>query len=178
MMAIGTGGAVLALLHWVIPHTHLIEEDGLFDAAMLKSAYLLVLGLILHDVPEGFAMANSFLAAPSLGVFVAIGIALHNIPEEFAMALPLVALKRHRFLFGAATVSALAEPAGALVGLLAVEAAPRMTPLFMGAAAGAMIFVSLHELIPMAQRYHRVPDFLLGGGFSVVVYALLSLAIP
>jgi len=178
MVAICSGAALLALLHRIIPHTHLIEENGLFDAALLKSAYLVVLGLTLHDVPEGFAMANAYIVSPSLGVFVAIGIALHNIPEEFAMALPVITLKRRRFLYGAAAVSALAEPVGAIVGLLAVQAAPLLTPLFMGAAAGAMIFVSLHELIPMARRYRRTVVFILGSGFSAIVYALLAMALP
>lgn len=177
-VAIGAGAALLALLHWVIPHTHLVEENGLFDPALIKSAYLVVLGLTLHDVPEGFAMANAYIVSPSLGLFVAIGIALHNIPEEFAMALPVLTLKRRRFLFGAAAISALAEPAGAIVGLLAVQAAPLLTPLFMGAAAGAMIFVSLHELIPMARRYHRTVIFILGSGVSVIVYAILAMFFP
>lgn len=178
MVAIGLGAAVLGLLHWIIPHTHLIEENGLFDAALIKSAYLVVLGLTLHDVPEGFTMANSYIVSPSLGVFVAIGIALHNIPEEFAMAMPVITLRRRRLLFGAAMVSALAEPVGAIIGLLAVEAMPRLTPIFMGAAAGAMIFVSLHELIPMARHYRRTVIFILGISFSIIVYALLAFVFP
>lgn len=50
----------------------------------------------------------------------------------------------------AALVSALAEPVGAVAGLLAVGFRPGLVPVFMGCAAGAMIFVSVHELIPMA----------------------------
>src|SRR5690606_16899195 len=41
----------------------------------------------------------------------------------------------------------------AVLGLLAVEAAPRLNGYFLGFAAGAMTFVSLHELVPMARRY-------------------------
>lgn len=55
------------------------------------------------------------------------------------MAAPAVTLRRKRFLFGAAFLTALAEPAGAVLGLLAVRVDPGLNPLFMGFAAGAMM---------------------------------------
>jgi ZIP family zinc transporter len=173
--AIGAGA--VASLNVIIPHTHLIEEKGRFDAHLLRSAYLVAFGLILHDIPEGFAMANSYVASPSLGILVALAIALHNIPEEFAMAAPAIALRKQRFLFGAAIASALAEPAGAILGLLAVQLDPGLNPHFMAVAAGAMIFISFHELYPMARRYGKVRLFAAGTGISIVAYALLALAI-
>jgi ZIP family zinc transporter len=65
----------------------------------------------LHDFPEGFAMANSYMASPELGILVALAIAIHNLPEEFAMAVPVVPLRTKKLLYGAAALSALAEPA-------------------------------------------------------------------
>ena len=67
-------------------------------------------------------------ANPDIGVLVAVAIAVHNIPEEFAMAVPAVALRRRRFLIGAAVVSALAEPIGASSGSPASSSTPRSTP--------------------------------------------------
>jgi ZIP family zinc transporter len=61
-------------------------------------------------------MANSYIASPSLGIFVALAIALHNIPEEFAMAVPIVMARKKRFLYATAFFSGLAEPLGAVVG--------------------------------------------------------------
>ena len=149
------GMLIVAALHWLIPHTHLVEEKGAFNRTVLKTAYLVAFGLILHDVPEGFAMANSYIASPSLGILVALAIAIHNIPEEFAMAVPIVTVKKKRFLYTAAFLSGLAEPLGAIIGLVAVHFHPIFNPLFMAFAAGAMIFVSVHELLPMARRYHK-----------------------
>lgn len=86
----------------------------------------------LDDFPEGFALANSCIANPVVGVLVAVAIAVHNIPEEFAMAIPAAALRRRRFLLGAAVVSALAEPIGALIGAQRRRALPlpqRRVPL-------------------------------------------------
>jgi len=172
------GVLIVAVSHWVIPHTHLVEEHGAFAPGLVRTAYLVAFGLILHDIPEGFAMANSYIASPSLGVLVGLAIAIHNLPEEFAMAVPIVMVKKKRFLYAAAFLSGLAEPLGAMIGLVAVHFHPMLNPLFMAFAAGAMVFVSVHELLPMARRYHKIALFALGMAISVVIYALLALAIP
>ena len=178
LVAVTLGMLIIAALHWIIPHTHLVEEKGAFSQTLLKTAYLVAFGLILHDVPEGFAMANSYIASPSLGVLVALAIAIHNIPEEFAMAVPIVMVKKRRFLYTAAFLSGLAEPLGAVIGLVAVHFHPALNPLFMAFAAGAMIFVSVHELLPMARRYHKTHLFIFGAVISMFVYALLAALIP
>ena len=95
LAAFVSGLFIIAALNWVIPHTHLEEEKGAFGPIPMRSVYLIVFGLILHDVPEGFAMANSYISSPSLGLLVALAIAIHNIPEEFAMAVPIVMAKRY-----------------------------------------------------------------------------------
>jgi ZIP family zinc transporter len=144
----------------------------------LRAAYLVVFGLILHDVPEGFAMANAFLASPSLGLLVAVAIALHNIPEEFAMAMPAVATKNRPLLIKAACLSGLAEPAGAVIGLFAVHLNPALNPSLMAFAAGAMVVVSLVELVPMAKKYGKMGSFALGVAGSVVIYMALHILFP
>jgi ZIP family zinc transporter len=168
------GAGLLWTAHLIVPHTHLVEEKGMGERALVKSAYLVAFGLILHDVPEGFAMANAYIASPELGVLVALAIALHNAPEEFAMAVPAVMIRSRRFLYGAALFSALAEPLGATIGLVAVGIAPALNAHFMAFAAGAMTFVSLHELVPMARRYRNMRMFAVGMLTSVLSYALLS----
>jgi len=172
------GIAFIWVLHFIIPHTHLVEEKGMTNIPALRAAYLVVFGLILHDVPEGFAMANSYIASPSLGFLVALAIALHNIPEEFAMAVPVVPLKKPFFLYGAAVLSGLAEPVGAVIGLVTVGIFPLLNPLLMSFAAGAMIFVSIHEFLPMARRYGHPWLFTMGMTISLPVYLALAILIP
>lgn len=168
------GAGILWIANLIVPHTHLVKEHGLVDPAQVKLAYLVLFGLILHDLPEGFAMAHAYIASPSVGILVAIAIALHNTPEEFAMAVPAVALRSNRLLYRAGVLSALAEPVGALIGLAASAAAPSLNAHFMAVTAGAMVFVLIHELVPMARRYQR-PTPLVGGlAASFLVYILLS----
>ena len=144
----------------------------------VKTAYLIIFGLILHDFPEGFAMANSYIYSPGLGLLIALAIAIHNIPEEFAMAVPILHLKKKGFLFKAAFLSGLAEPAGAAIGLFAASLLPALNPVLMSFAAGTMIFISVHELLPMAKRYRRTSLFALGLVLSVLVYLGLGMVIP
>jgi ZIP family zinc transporter len=172
-LSVGLGAALILSLHALIPHVHLGREQS--PSGELRAAYLVVFGLILHDVPEGFAMANAFLTSPSLGLLVAAAIALHNIPEEFAMAVPAVAVKKRGLLFKAAILSGLAEPAGAILGLYAAHLNPALSPSLMAVAAGAMVMISLLELVPMARKSGRMGSFALGIAGSVLVYLALHL---
>lgn len=173
-IALILGALLVFSLNFIIPHIHYTKEKGHLPW-QVKTAYLVAFGLILHDFPEGFAMANSYIYDPTLGILVAISIALHNIPEEFAMAIPLVIAKKKKALIKLALLSSLAEPLGAVFGLFAVSVAPSLNSLFLAFAAGAMIFVSIHELYPMAQKYKKLPYFASGIGLSLVVYLGLSL---
>ena len=178
LVALGFGMLFIAILHWIIPHTHLFKEKGWINVPVARSAYLVAFGLILHDIPEGFAMANSFLTSPSLGLMVALAIALHNIPEEFAIAVPAATLHDKGFLYKAAFLSGLAEPAGAALGLFAAYLSSALVPFFLSFAAGAMIFVSFHELVPMARRYGNLHFFAAGILLSVVTHILLGIVVP
>jgi len=177
LIAVLLGIGLVGILNFIIPHTHFIEEKGHIGIHLLKTAYLVAFGLILHDFPEGFAMANSYIHSPSLGLLVALAIAIHNIPEEFAMAVPIVQTEKKKLLFKIAFLSGLAEPAGAILGLITVSFLPNLNPLFMAFAAGAMIFVSIHELLPMARRYKRISLFVVGAVLSVTVYMGLAMLI-
>ena len=178
VLALFFGALLIYILNIIIPHTHLIEEAKGKKGILIKTAYLVAFGLILHDFPEGFAMANSYLVAPSAGLLVAIAIALHNIPEEFAMAVPIVAARKGKnFLYKVAFLSGLAEPLGAVVGLIFAGIFPALKPFFLSFAAGAMIFIALHELYPMAKIYKKIPLFILGILISSIVYIILAILI-
>jgi ZIP family zinc transporter len=51
-----------------------------------------------------------------------------------------------------AALSGLAEPLGAILGLWALGSTPAFYPLGLALAAGAMIFVVSHEIIPETHR--------------------------
>lgn len=119
LVAAGLGAAVLSGAQWALPMATRPAQDGVAPRAMARSARLIALGLILYDLPEGFGMANAYLASRSLGLLLALTIALHNLPEQIAMTVPALVAGDRRLLWSAAIASVLAEPAGAAIGLAA-----------------------------------------------------------
>lgn len=173
ILAVAVGVFFFILLNALLPHFHMAHEEGLAKSKIIRMAFLVALGLLIHDFPEGFAMANSYLVSPQLGILIALGIAIHNIPEEFAIAIPLALAQKKKMMIVFGLLSALAEPAGAAVGIAAVHYFSFLNFFFLSFAAGAMIFISFHELIPAALRYKHALS--LSGGLiaSVVVYFIL-----
>ena len=168
------GFLVVWSFDFLYPHMHFIKETREGDGS-LKTSYMVALGLIIHDFPEGFAMATAFMASPLAGIAIAIGIAVHNVPEEFALGMPLVMARKKKELYTLAALSALAEPAGAVLGLALFALAPALNPLMLAFAAGAMVFVSLDELIPLAKKHGGMHLASLGLLFGLIGYSALSI---
>ena len=120
---------------------------------------MLILSITLHNIPEGLAVGVAFGAlrfgTPEalLGaVSVAVGIGLQNFPEGAAVSLPLRReghSRRYCFFFGQA--SGMVEPIAGVLGALLVTKMQAILPLALSFAAGAMILVAVHELIPECQ---------------------------
>ncbi len=156
-----------------LSHTHLIEEKGP-SGHLIKISYLVAIGILIHDFPEGFAMASSFQVEERLGLLVALGIAIHNIPEEFALAVPLVATKKMKLLMKLLVLSALAEPLGAVFGIALASLIPFFKVFFMAFAAGVMVFVSVDELVPLAYEYDGMHHFAIGLITGITSFMILS----
>jgi ZIP family zinc transporter len=98
-----------------------------------------------------FAGTN-FLSAQAL----AMGISIQDIPEGMVVALALRGIGYSRISsFGLSLLSGLVEPVAALIGLSLVSFNPALLPLGLGFAAGAMLFVISHEIIPESHRDGR-----------------------
>lgn len=121
-----------------------------------RAGMMFALVIAIHNFPEGLATLAGGLAGSKVGFSIAIAIALHNIPEGMAVAVPILyatGSRKKAFLY--ATLSGLAEPAGALLGLLILGpflSAPVLASLF-ALVAGIMIYISFDELLPMAETY-------------------------
>ena len=101
---------------------------------------MLVLSITLHNIPEGLA----------------VGIGLQNFPEGAAVSVPLRRegySRRRSFLLGQA--SGLVEPVSGVIGALLVVTVEAILPYALAFAAGAMILVAVHELIPECQQNQK-----------------------
>jgi ZIP family zinc transporter len=112
--------------------------------------WLFVAAITIHNLPEGLAVGVGFADGDSAaGTTLAIGIGLQNIPEGLAVALALIAIGHSRgtaFLIALAT--GLIEPVGGLLGVSVAVVFQPLLPWALVFAAGAMIYVVSHEIIP------------------------------
>ena len=131
-----------------MPHAHVENID---QASMAPRLGLVVTAIALHNVPEGLAVGVAAAAGVDHGM--SLGIALQNIPEGWIVASALLAIGTAPWraaLFALGT--GLVEPVGGLFGVLASSIAGDALPLALAAAAGAMLWVVSHELIPASHR--------------------------
>ncbi|MDM0006255.1 ZIP family metal transporter [Variovorax sp. J22G73] len=152
--AILLGGAVLMLMDRVLPHEHFIKGREGQTARQLRRTWLFVFAIALHNVPEGLAIgvgyaANNGLRADAL----ATGIAIQDVPEGLVVAVALLAAGYSRvFAVLIGMASGLVEPLGAVLGAAVVGHSALLLPWGLGFAAGAMLFVISHEIIPESHR--------------------------
>lgn len=127
----------------------------------LNRVIMLILSITLHNIPEGLAVGVAFgllkqdysINALMGAVSVAIGIGLQNFPEGAAVSLPLRRegySRRKSFFYG--QLSAIVEPIAGVIGAILVSTVETILPFALSFAAGAMIIVAVHELIPECQQ--------------------------
>lgn len=122
-------------------------------AAALRTALLICLALVLHNLPEGVLTLFAGLSNPALGARTALAIALHNIPEGLAVAVPFAYATRSRAKGALAALgSGLAEPFGAVVAWFFLRSV--LTPGLLNGTmvwvAGIMLWVAIGQLLPTA----------------------------
>lgn len=174
VVGLGLGVALMVGLDRFIPHEH--QESGRKgpDAQRINQVWLFVLAITLHNLPEGMAIGVSFANGDmKVGLPLTTAIAIQDIPEGLAVALALkvtgISTLRAALI---AIGSGLMEPLGAVVGLGISSSFALGYPVALGLAAGAMIFVVSHEVIPETHRNgHQTPATLgLMLGFGVMMF--------
>lgn len=135
----------------------------------LNRIIMLVLSITLHNIPEGLAVGVAFgsiKAATSTAdaiagaISIAVGIGLQNFPEGTAVSLPLRRegySRKKSFFIGQG--SAIVEPIAGVLGAALVTVVKTFLPFALSFAAGAMIIVAVHELIPECQKNRNMHPY-------------------
>jgi ZIP family zinc transporter len=174
VLGLGLGVALMIGLDRFVPHEHVESGKRGPDAQRINRIWLFVLAITLHNLPEGMAIGVSFANGDmKVGLPLTTAIAIQDIPEGLAIALALrvtgiSALRAALIAVG----SGLMEPLGAIIGLGISSSFALGYPVALGLAAGAMIFVVSHEVIPETHRNgHETPATLgLMLGFGVMMF--------
>jgi len=137
----------------------------------LQLGILVAIGIALHDLPEGMAIAAGHTAHRETGLMLAFAIGLHNIPEGIAAATPLVmaGIRRRKIIISMFLIS-LFTPLGAGLGLLLLSLGDALISVLLALSAGAMISIVLSDLWPEAWLTNRLTSsagFLLGLGLML-----------
>lgn len=151
LMVVGgmlTGSIAIAFADRFVPHIHRymkIENTS----AELDGVLLFVIAIAIHNFPEGMAVGVSFGDKISNAIGLGLGISLQNIPEGLVTILPLILAGVPRSkAFLLALITGLIEAVGVLVGYFAVGFSTRFLPFVLAFAAGTMLFVISHDMIP------------------------------
>ncbi|PRB75459.1 ZIP family metal transporter [Pseudomonas sp. MYb185] len=174
VVGLGLGVVLMLGLDHFTPHEHEVIGHQGPSFERISRVWLFVLAITLHNIPEGMAIGVGFATGDmSVGIPLATAISIQDIPEGLAVALALRTTGLSAW--GSALVAAatgLMEPLGALVGIGMSSAFAIAYPVSMGLAAGAMIFVVSHEVIPETHRNgHQTPATIgLMVGFAVMMF--------
>ena len=154
-------------------------RSRLASTAERRTALLVFLVLLVHSLPEGFAIGTAYASETAgLSLFVIIAIGAQNVPEGTSVSIPLAAAGYGRARqFWAAVGTSAPQPVGAVIAYLLVEQVERLLPLSFAFAAGAMLALIAFELAPSALSSGRVRSAVTGALVGAAVMLALSVAL-
>jgi len=164
-------GFVLVLDRWgstALPGLH----SGA-DTPDASKAWLFVLAVALHNIPEGMAIGVGYAGiAHSQANTLAAGIAIQDIPEGLVVAAALRSVGyRKGISISMGILSGVVEPIAAVLAAAIVSTSAVWLPWGLAGAAGAMLFVIAHDVIPEAHRdgHHLACSCSIVGGFILMM---------
>jgi ZIP family zinc transporter len=174
------GAGLLLWIDKAMPHEHFIKGvEGGSGSRKLKRVWLFVLAICLHNFPEGLSIGVGFASPERIGgQILATGISVQDIPEGLVVALALTSVGYSRLMaVGVAVLSGLIEPLAAVIGVAIIGLSVALLPWGLAMAAGAMLFVISHEIIPESHRQGHESAATIGLILGFVLMMLLDTAL-
>lgn len=175
------GGIVfIALIDFMVPKSsnphevHAVEEMRL-KSELRYTGIITAITIAIHNFPEGIATFMSALNSLEIAIPITVAIAIHNIPEGIAVAVPIYhSTGSKKKAFWLSFSSGLAEPVGALIAFFFLLPFWSLTlnAFVLSAIAGVMIFISLDELLPTAEKFGKHHHSITGLVVGMLVMAL------
>jgi len=136
--------------HTVAPHFHFGEEVHPEALLAPSAGYLALLGLGVHTLFDGVAIAAGFMIGPALGALISIAVFLHKVPEGFTIASVMLAGGgSRRAAVGAGAVLGALTIVGAVATRFVAE---QHVGVALALSAGVTIYVAASDLIPEVNR--------------------------
>lgn len=173
-VSLAAGVAAMFAVEKAVPHVH---SDGAATGGLgVRAVWLMVFAILIHNFPEGLAIGAAFSGTePDQGWPVALAIAVQDLPEGLVVALALRSVGHGAGkAAGIGALTGLAEPIGAVASAAVVSAVPALYPMALAAAAGAMLFVVSHEIIPGTHRRGHESAATMGVALGFAVMMVLD----
>ena len=141
---------------------------------------MMALAIGIHNFPEGLATFTSALTNLEIAIPIVFAIAIHNIPEGVAVSVPIYhATGSRRKAFWYSFLSGMAEPIGALIGILFLIPfwTPSINALLLALVSGIMVYISFDELLPSTEKYGHHHWGICGVIFGMAIMAVSLLMI-
>ena len=117
---------------------------------------IILIGLTIHNFPEGLAIGAGFEASTVLGVSLAIAIAIHDVPEGISIAVPLKEGGSDKWKVIILTaLSGITTGMGAFFGAIIGNISETLIAGALSLAAGAMLYIVSCELIPESKNMYK-----------------------
>lgn len=154
-------GAVLMYgLDKAIPHINPELNRQEQGHRLRRTATYLLIGIFLHNIPEGMAIALGTVTDLGTYLAIALAIAVHNVPEGICTSAPYYKSTGKRlksFLISSSTAIPLII--GFIIAKFVFQAIPlEVIGMIAAATAGLMIYISGDELIPTSCNKERTID--------------------
>jgi len=168
------GAVFLIIAEKAIPHIHRVS--GIKGPPIqLSKIWLFLLAITIHNFPEGLTVGLGF-AGNNIrgGTILAAGIGLQNIVEGFTVALLFMEKDNIMRAFLISSFTCVVEPLGGFIGICVVSLATSLIPYGLAFAAGAMLFVTVEEIIPETHSRGNVRESTIGIILGFIVMMLLE----
>ncbi|MCF7924853.1 MAG: zinc transporter ZupT [Candidatus Izimaplasma sp.] len=187
-IAFFSGIALIAIIDKFVPseeNPHEIRDvtdlnNEANKKSLMRMGLFSALAIGIHNFPEGLATFMATLESSTLGISIGIAIAIHNIPEGIAVSVPIYyATGDKKKALKYSFLSGFSEPIGAIVGYLLLITIFGQSSMIMGfvfaGVAGIMVYISLDELLPTAEKYgeHHLAIYGLIAGMATMAVSLL-----
>lgn len=177
VLGVVLGALAMYALDKIIPHIHprlCGQEQG---CNLERTSVYLILGMFLHNFPEGMAIAIGSVTEAKVSITIALAIAIHNIPEGICTSAPYyhsTGKRMQAFLLSASTAIPI------LIGYVTAryvfqQVSIQVVALLISSTAGLMIYITADELIPQScpgTNHLTIFSLILGVVFVIVLGGL------
>lgn len=147
------------------------SDDELYNTGIIS-----MLGIIIHNIPEGIATYILSTINLKLGILLAIAIMFHNIPEGIGISIPIYYSTNNKiktFLY--TFISGISELFGAIISMIFLYKYINnfVIGILFSIIAGLMFYIGFNEMIKVSKNYHYETKYLLYGSLFILIVEII-----